>query len=452
MEYQNIRQMMAEMKYFEVQKVLEFELTHHPTSPRKDLIPILLECLKEQGKALPSELVLEASENGELSWLQHFPLVDEKKFFLRFTRLKMKLAEERGEVEELHSLISKCQIFLFNIKAPSFPQELFRLIDKYFKNDFQLKLQNLALNLLLRNNEVGEKQTQDLILSCFERSTPKGKHDKLEAIMQVIVSYEDLFFTQLYYHLCLFLNRPPQEKNEFKKLTELVIYCDDFKSKILVLHILSRDGIDESCKIMANEIRKLKDYDFVYLDKYFPHLKKYFATAPVVNISENLNKPLTADDLKLSEKVSRYEMMATMESDPVDEEALIIQSLKYQDHSSEQLIDISVSFLQSEMPRVALRAAEISIERDKSERMFLKASYLMITALLLLKDFRGALDWSHRGLEKAEGRDEILAFLYSQSEAYLRLGLLGDAKFVMKKILTIDQDYRLVKERLAKLE
>lgn len=444
--------MMAEMKYSEAQKVLEFELTHHSTSQRIDLLPLYLESLKEQGKSVPSEAILEMGETGDLRWLADFDPKDEKKFFLRLMRLRMKAAEVKGELEKLHDLISTVQLFLFEIKAPSFPQELHSLIDKYFKTDFQLKLQNLALNLLLRNSAACEAQVHELILSCFERSTVKGKHERLKAIMDVILPYEDLAFTQLYYHLGLFLSRAPQERLEFKKLTELVIFFEDFKIKVLLLHILDRDGFSDSVKVFVKEIRQNKDYDFVYLDKYFPHLKKHFTTITSSKGEAAQEVKLTAEDLVLGEKVLRTNVLTANESETMDEETLIMQSLKYQEHKSEELIDIAVSFIQSELPRVALRASELAMERSQDEGIFLKACYLKITALLQLKDYRGALDWCHRALEKAQERSEILAFLYGQAEAYLRLNLYGDAKFILKKIMTIDQNYRLTKERLSKLE
>lgn len=68
-----------------------------------------------------------------------------------------------------------------------------------------------------------------------------------------------------------------------------------------------------------------------------------------------------------------------------------------------------------------------------------------------LKDFRGALDLSLQALERSHKQEDVLSIMYSQAEAYLRLGHKNYARQTLKRILSIDENYRLTKQRLEKL-
>jgi hypothetical protein len=70
---------------------------------------------------------------------------------------------------------------------------------------------------------------------------------------------------------------------------------------------------------------------------------------------------------------------------------------------------------------------------------------------MLLNDYRAAVDTSMEALHRAKSQEDILSFLYSQAEAYIRLNLKSDARRVLKNIVAIDEKYRLAKERLEKL-
>ena len=85
----------------------------------------------------------------------------------------MKLAEKRGHIRELHDLISEFHLRLFERSLPCVPEVVTQLVQKYFKTDFQLQLQELALTLLRKDIESAEAKIIKLILEAYEKSAPK---------------------------------------------------------------------------------------------------------------------------------------------------------------------------------------------------------------------------------------------------------------------------------------
>jgi tetratricopeptide (TPR) repeat protein len=211
-----------------------------------------------------------------------------------------------------------------------------------------------------------------------------------------------------------------------------------------------KNGLEELAQDYATVVRSNTEYDFVYFEKYYPHLKSFFVQARV-KPSAILPKELNVD-LTLTEKIHRTSVLSPLSDYHVAEESMIINLFKYQDYSDNELFEIATSFIQSEMPKVAFMAVEIIINRAVNDRTFLKASYLKLTCLLLLGDNRAAVDCALGAIDRARTKDDILSFLYGEAEAYIRLGLIKDAKRVLKEIISIDSDYRLTRERLEKLD
>jgi hypothetical protein len=135
-----------------------------------------------------------------------------------------------------------------------------------------------------------------------------------------------------------------------------------------------------------------------------------------------------------------------------EDEQLLIQLVKGQDFSDSTLLDLCVSFLQSELPRVAIAAGLIVHDRTTDEKIKLKAAYLILTGLLHSGDYRRAIDLSLESMKLVSTTDDLLSFLYCEAEAYLRLNMKSEAKQVLKKILSIDSRYRMARERLENLE
>jgi multidrug resistance efflux pump len=67
-------------------------------------------------------------------------------------------------------------------------------------------------------------------------------------------------------------------------------------------------------------------------------------------------------------------------------------------------------------------------------------------------DYRAALDTAYEALTQAKTENDILSFLYAQAEAHINLHESKQAKSLLKKVLSIDKNYRLAKEKLETLD
>lgn len=450
-----IRQMMAEQKFSEAQREIEVQLQLNLV-PRRELLLLYYEVAVNLNKDLPPELCLELSEIEMRE--KNYDLVSSliksvrtEKHFFRIQKIKCTVAEDKGRMEELYTHLSDFLLHQFERQLPVIPEFITDRIHKYFRYDFNLKLKQLALMMLIDDIAGAEEATKELITSTIERSSPKGVRQKMLAIAEVLKTGKNQK-TQLkiYHSFCLISADGIASSADYKRLLEMVIYFDDFKFQALLLNLLHKQNLSEEAVKYAESVRENKQYSFVYFDKYFPELKNYFVQS--VKKSAKVVDAVFQPDLKLSEKPYSMEYISSVPEQELDpEEDQYLHLLKYQSYSSDQLCDLAVSFLQSEMPGVALRASELAIKNAASDRDFLKGSYLRLISQLKLGDYRAAVDTCFVALEKAESRDDILSFMYGQAEAYIRLEQKKNAKEVLSKIISIDAGYRLAKERLEKL-
>ena len=449
----NIRQMMAESKFSEAQKSLELLLSHAPFSERTEILIEYISVLEHQSKSIPAHFIVELAESFSVERIDEsmklleklVPPFDHRRVLL----VRIKNAAQKGKLQELYSLISEFHTYLYEIKAPSIPPAVSELVRTYFRSDFQLKLQELSLALMLSDLKRSEDIIVELILSCVEKTSAKGFKDKLASLDIVLSHREGSDHLDVYRNLCKLLLNGIQHKSDYKKIVECVIYFEDYRLQVMILNLLDQLGLSDISESYAKVIKKHRDYDFVYFDKFYPVLKRYFVSlksAPsqaqeqLPRIDLSLEKSKTSDELP-SHDVSFYE-----------DEAAFIQPLKYRDHSAEELLEIAVSFIQSEMPLAGLRASSLALEKAIASDVFLKAAFLKMTCLLKTGDFRGALDLSFTALEKSERQEDILSFLYTQAEAFQRLGQKREAKRTLQKIVSIDGNYRLARERLERLD
>ena len=429
-----IRQMMAEAKFIEAQAEAEMQMSLHDQSYRKTLLPIYLEILQAQHKKIPQELALEMAEQviGQdfqeaQKWLELIADLQVSKNFRRIQLLRIQLAEKQGRLHELY-----------------------QLIERYFKNDFHLKLQELANNLMLDDLSSSESILNQLIYSCVEKASPKGIKNKLSAIKEVLASHSHKRQLELYQSYCSLEVDGVQSKQDFKKIAELIIYFDQFKFQLLILALLIKLGLQEAAHDYVKVVKENKEYDYLYIEKYYGDLKSYFAK-PLVKDSPPPPQLTSAPDLELEEPHYAHEV-SSRESEYSKEEELLVNSLKYQNFGIGQLLELTVSFLQSEYNRAALKAAELAMEKAINDHQYLQACYLKLTCLCLLGDYRGALDLSFDALRKTSSKDDLLSFLYLQAESYQQLDQKKEAKKVLTRILSIDSHYRLTRERLEMLE
>lgn len=449
-----IRQMMAEQKFSEAQKLIEVQL-HLNNESRLELLQLYVEALESQHKQLPPEFAIELAEKeAELknfeTALRLINSVNTDKYFIRMMKIKILAAEEKGRMEELHSCLSDFLLRQYEKQTPVIPPFITAMIEKYFRHDFNLKLKRLAITLLLNDLEKSEEIVKELITLTVEKSSPKGVTSKLIAIGEVLKSGVNISQLEIYQNFCFISAYGINDKTEYKRLAEMVIYFDDFRFKAMLLNLLVKFNLSHEAEMYASSLRETKDFNFVYFDKYFPGLKSLFVQ-PQQKTQSGKEEEIPKPDLVLTSQYSS-EIMAPVTEPEIDEdEQKYFHLLKYQTYTQEQLCDLAVSFLQSEMPAVALKASEIALKSSSDDREFLKASYLKLMAQLKLNDFRAAVDTCFQGLTKAQSRDDVLSFMYGQAEAYIRLNQKKNAKAVLTKIISIDAKYRLAKERLDKL-
>lgn len=451
-----LRQMMAEQKFFEVQRLVEVQLTLKSDN-RHELLSLYFDSLQAQQKKIPTPLLLELAEfesvsNNHVVVLQLLGEINSEtaqKYFIRIQKLKIKAAEDKGQMDQLYLLLNDFLMRQFEKQTPFLPEWASEKIEKYFIHDFSLKLKELALTLLLNNVDKAEILTRDLIISCIEKSSPKGTSAKLLSIGEVLRSGENKVYLEIYQNFCFISARGISDKSDYKKLVEMVIFYDDFKFQVMVLNLLHQLGLKEEAFDYSSAVRINPKYDFVYFDKFFSHLKNYFVQPAAKNKEQVLE--ILKPDLKLSGKYSSEIMSPVLDVEDFEDEQRYFNLIKYQTYTTDQLCDLAVSFLQSEMPRVALKASQQAIAQSETDKDYLKGSYLKLTCLLLLKDFRAALDTCLEAISKATTKDDVLSFLYGQAEIYIRLNQVRDARKILSKILSIDSKYRLAKERLDKL-
>jgi hypothetical protein len=450
-----IQQLLAETKFVDAQKEAEIQLWQFRGSESLELLELYFESLKAQGKPLPSDMLLlflnkllPIHVDKVFVWLE---CLNEKN--IRDTQeivlLKMKIAQIKGQTNELHNLISKYQVLRFENKTPSVPDDVRNLIKKYFPHDFQLMLQDFALDLMKMDIASSELKISELILSCFEKSSSRGAKEKIDSLIKVLGGEDKIYHLIFYKNLCQILNDEGEDKKDLKKIIELIIYIEDFRLQVVILHVLDKRGYQEIAENYAKEIKKHRHYSFVYFEKHFSHLKKFFhkkldtAKVNLVPASE-----------KIDWDVLPFESSVASAADVIDvseEESILAHVLKHQDFSAQELLDIAVSFLQSEFFYAGLEASNLAYRASSNRELRLKASYLKIIFLFKRGDNRAALDTSHEALNLAETQNDLLSILYSQAEALLRLDEKNLAKVTLRKIMNIDPAYRFTKEMLERL-
>ncbi len=453
---ERIRNWMGESKYSEAQKAAE-SLLLQTQADRHELLSLYVEILLEQKKTPAVIHLLELSEadvsentDKAIHWMSYLKENDLKTQHRQVQFLKIKIAEKKGMLSELHDLISEFQVYLYVKHIPAVPELLHAMIEKYFRDDFNLRLQQLSLTLMLHDFDAAEKSLEVLILSTVEKASPRGTKEKIQAIASVLDAADYKGHLEVYRGLCLILTEGIQGKVHLKKLVEAVIYFENFKFQSIVLNIMFRAGFEDLCFDFALSVRRNEHYDFVYFEKYYQHLKPFFVQArekPEKPAPEDISSDYALEDVAFKSAA----LLAPLVDDHLEEESRIINLFKYRDYSDNELMEIATSFLQAELPKIAIKAVEKILSKWVDDSTFMKASYLRLTCYLLSGDSRAALDCALSALNRAQSPDDILSFLYGEAEAYIRLGQVKDARRVLTEILSIDSAYRMTRERLEKL-
>ena len=452
-----IRQLLAESRFVEAQKLAEGLILQSKGSESEVLLLDYFDCLLAQQKQIPINLLfilidqlITSDIDKAVEWSSHLPK-EEKILQQKIIFLKIKIAEGKGQTEKLYGLISHYQILRYENKSPALPDLINKLKAKYFPDDFQLGLQQLALDLLRSDLVSCEIKVKELMLSCFEKSSVRGKKEKLSSLYDILNGAERLYQLEIYKNLCSLMVNGIRENKDYKKLIEMVIYIDDFKMQALLLNLLVSLGLDDVALEFAPVVRSNKNYSYVYFDKYFVELKPLFNKKIQTKITMENKQLLGDEDVKLTEARSPI-FLQDINYEPSEEEKILAHVLKLQNYQTNELLELAVSFLQADYFIAGLEASELAFKSSEENKLKLRASYLKVTCLLKVGDFRAALDASLQALAISETQNDLLSFLYAQAEAHLRLNEIAIAKKTLKKILSIDSAYRMAKERLESLD
>lgn len=448
-----IRQMMAEQKFFEAQKLIEIQLKLSSIN-NFQILKLYYQSLIPQNKLLSPELQLQliekALEQDELSLAEE--IIENKisdRYFNRQLILKLKIFEKKGNVDEIYKSLSAFILRQFEYQTPYLPEWINNLKERYFKNDFGLNLKILSIYLLINDINNSEKILKQIIVSSVETATQRGLEEKIKTIGEILSNAKNKGRLEIYQNFCQIYTNGINEKSDYKKIIEMVIFFEDFKFQIFCLNLLQKINLNEIAEDYSKSVKENKDYSFVYLEKFFPHLKKLFIKKEI--IESHPIRPIPNLNIEFDEKPSK-DILPPLKEPEVEEDVKQYKNiLKYQNFTSSQLCDLAVGFIQSEMPKVALEASLLATEISTSEEDYLKACYLKLTSQMLINDFRAAVDTSIDALQFARSQEDILSFLYGQAEAYIRLNLKSEASMVLKNIISIDEKYRFAKERLEKL-
>jgi hypothetical protein len=451
MDLNIIKAMMAEQKYLEARSLIESVLATQSSDLQSKLYLLKFECLEHLGEEpKPRDVFSFITQTRE--WTEIHPWLEKIIFESSFDQhtdfllLKMRWFEERGNLEELRRLISFFHVTNLENKRPVIENKVHETIAKYFRHDFGLKLQELATLLAIRDVRSAQAMVRELLQMTFERTTLKAKREKLEALTTILRTSFDGEIV-LYRNMCSLYVHGIQDKKDYKALAELVIFFEDFSTQLLVLNLLVELDLEEQATEYAVMVKSNPEYDFLHITKFFPQLKSFFA--PIRKKKETAFESWETPDLSLEGQApdAEVEEMSVDESNHPELEGVV----KFLDYSHNELCEIAVSMIQSELPKIALVAASRALAASSTDSLYLKAAYLKITCLMLLHDYRAAIDLAFEGMQKAKTQDDILSLMYAQAEAFMKLGESKSAKRVLQQILRIDSSYRLTRERLDQL-
>jgi SpoVK/Ycf46/Vps4 family AAA+-type ATPase len=444
---------MADQKFSDALKQIDSLLINQSTS-RHELLLLRFEISERIERPMPIELLLELakieSENKNYSFAEKLLAEDEINVHPIATELKINLFDEQGKLLALYNEIIKNLLRRIENKNPTVPSWITLRIEKFFKNDLQLKFISLANLLHLNDLNQAEALIREIIIKSYERPSKKMLYQSLTGLFELLKQTHSKAHLEIYQSFChLYLNGITESK-DYKKLIETLIFFDDFKFQVMLLDLLQKLNLKDEAQVYSESIKLHRDYNFVYFDKYFQHLKSLFRPAPLEEgyVEEEVYK-VVEEVRTIGSKLEKDDDSDIFEiRDSMADVSLV---LKYQDFNFSQLCDLAVGFIQAELPVVAQVAAEKAVSLAETNEQFLKAKYLMMTSFFMVKDYRAAIDVAYEALDKSESKEDILSFLYGQAEALMKLKKIEEAKRVLLKIISIDETYRLAKMRLTKL-
>ena len=454
----HIQQLLAEANFVEAQRVAEQLLNQNlSTQDSEKILELYFDCLKFQNRSHPTEKLIKLIEikiknqSGDIDiWFSKFTHSELEKYEFEISLLKITYFEERGRLAELYNSIKDFHNYLYTYRIPSIPQNIQNIIQKYFSTDFHLKVQSLAFDLLRMDLGSAEEKTKEIILSGVINQSARDTKIKLNLLITVLSSLPVIHQLDMYRNLSILLVNGIQDKKDFKKIIECIIYIDDFKLQLIILKLLQKLELNSVIESFIPVIKKNSKYNFVFIDKYFPETKNFFIQAK--KNTEDQTSAIQVDITLDQEFIPLIgNEVEVVNAELSDHEVLLAKLLKVQEFSAETLLDLAVNFIQSDFLNTAMVAVRIVLEKTNDRDIKLKAYYLLVTTLLKTGDYRAALDSSLIAMDMAETQNDLLSFLYGQAEAYIKLKDKNKAAKTLEKIISIDKNYRLAKEKLEML-
>ncbi len=450
----SIRQMMAENKFIEAEKIAEINLKQQSSQQRNELIKVYLETLNLQNKTIPENLVLELLESDFTeypSWEKHL----EKKLnshTLKKSIIKMKYLDSKGDLFLLLGEIKKIKQILIENNKPILNEYITGLQEKYFKDDFELKIFDLVLTFLQGNLEKVEIQILNLFSYLNTKKDIKDVEKKFNLLGSIIEAQEEKKQIEIFQSYCFLRSKGIQEKKDFKKIIEILLLAQNQEMRLHVLKLLDHLSLIEIAKDYANYLRDTTRIKVVSVLKYDASLKKYFINEKI-NSREEIEKDTVNGDLSvIKESTSELKNMDDHSEQTItEEESVIVKSLKHQDLNNEGLVNLGIGFLQSEFFYAAKECGMLVLKNAQNEKDRLNAFTLLTESLFRLKDYRMVLNYGIEGLALAQKEEEILALLYLISESYFFLNKRDEAKISFNKIKSIRANYRNTLGRLQEM-
>jgi tetratricopeptide (TPR) repeat protein len=306
----------------------------------------------------------------------------------------------------------------------------------------------LAINLQLSNLDLVEKNIKNIFISSFEKRNIRSRDVQIKSLGEFLEANENKAHIEIYQNFCLLWSFGLKDKKDLKKIIEMIIYFDEFKFQVMILALIDRLGIEEVAREFAVSVKSNKEYQYPYFDKYFKNLKKYFYQKPNVN-EEVSSLSQNFESIEVSKKYTNQIQFSEIDFEEEHDENYGI--LKHGEFGFNDVCELATAYIQSDLPRGVVKASQEAIRISVTDAEYLKASYLKLTGLMLSKDYRAAIDVCYEALEKANSENDILSFLYSKAEAHLKLGERKVAQEILVKILKINGQYRMAKERLNTL-
>lgn len=453
-ELSQYRQMMAEEKYFEVQKLIEASLSIQ-NRPSLEILKLYYRALFQQKKEPPKDLLLalveeEIKQNNFDESMIFMSSLEKYKDCEQVTKLKLILAQKMGRIHELYEMASNYLIRQIDEKIPIIPEWMNSLIDEYFKKDFNILLKKLAICLMCSDHKESEKLSIRIISLIFENTSYKDKKAKLFQLGKIFNFISNKGPLEIYQNFCLISYKGIQEKKDYKKIIEMVIYFNEVPMQAALISLMDELGLKSDAKEYFQFLSETKKIEQVYFHKYYARLVE-----GLQRNKQELSQPSEASVVKIvevsSEKRVKKEKIFFNEDQSFEEEEIPIDYLNHQNLDVIQFCDLAVGHFQSDLPRQALRIVELGLDKAQSDEDILRLMYLKVTGQIITRDYRGAIDSCLIALSRAKSKQDILSFLYCEAEAYLRVGDLKRAKSILLKIHSIEPTFRMTKDRLEKL-